>query len=218
MTYLRIGKNRHDAGQSRPSAGDDANIFGGILTLPALPVQRVVIRGDLVSELPNTHVRCILDVIGINRQLEAARRGAVDGARLRRPLAHVGPRRVGRRESVLRGPGGGVDDAGLLDVSEHGELGVARSDVQLLADGLGLLGGIAMVLDVHVVSGADGLLVVLFRQGAGGRGAGRAGSSGSGHAGIIYILLINRLAKDERKDDTSMLQRSRERRMKRLCP
>ena len=179
MTYLRIGKNRHDAGQSRPSAGDDANIVGGILTLPALPVQRVVIRGDLVSELPNTHVRCILDVIGINRQLEAARRGAVDSARLRRPLAHVGPRRVGRRESVLRGPGGGINHTSFFDVAEHGKLRMAGADVQLLADGIGLLGGIAMVLDVHVVSGADGLLVVLFRQGAGGRGAGRAGSSGS---------------------------------------
>ena len=187
--YLCIGKNCHDAGEAGTATRHDAHIVGSVLTLPALPVQRVVIIGNLVAQLPDAGVGSILDIIRINRQLEAARRGTVNIARLRRPLAHVGPRRVGRREAVLSGPGGGVDDAGLLDVAEHGKLRVAGANLQFFADRLGLLGGIAMVLDVHVVRGADGLLVMLL---GGGQGAARAGSSGRGHAGTmeerIYML------------------------------
>lgn len=62
---------------------------------------------------------------------------------------------------MLASTGGGINDARLFDVAKHGELRMVGRDVQLFADGLGLGRCLVVILDVHLISGADGLVVML---------------------------------------------------------
>ena len=81
-------------------------------------------------------------------------------------------------------------------VAEHGELRMVRRYMQLLADGLGLGRCLVMILEVHFVRRANGLVVMLLLGGdiGGGCAAFRTESAGcdgvSGHDLAAAINLI----------------------------